>query len=267
MNSNSPFSLKNKQVFVTGGAGAGVGSGICQAVDDAGGSLIIGSTSLPRAQQAAKHYRDAFAVGGDVSNEADVEAMFETIEANVGPVDYLVNNAGIGLSKPVDESSSEDFDRICGVDLRGVWLMSRSYIRACLRDTRAGAILNISSVHAHSTMPRYSTYAGIKAGVEGFTRGIAVEYGPKRIRCNALSPGYVHAEQNLELIATWADDPAEWVKQHTSTQQALHHEIEAIDCGRAAVFLLSDASNCITGQVIYVDNGSTSMLYNSDFLK
>lgn len=257
----------DKLVFVTGGAGVGIGSGICQAVDEAGGSLIIGSTSLQRAEQAAKQYRNAFPVAGDVSKEADVEAMFEKIEKNVGPIDYLVNNAGIGLSKPVDTATSEDFDRICGVDFRGVWLMSRRYIRSCLNDTRAGAILNISSVHAHSTIPRYSTYAGIKAGVEGFTRGLAVEYGPKGIRCNALSPGYVHAEQNLELIATWAEDPAQWVKQHTTTQQALHYEIEAIDCGRAAVFLLSKASKCITGQVIYIDNGSTSMLYNSDFLK
>ncbi len=267
MHKESPFSLKNKRVFVTGGAGVGVGSGICQAVDEAGGSLVIGSTSLSRSETAASLYRDAFAVAGDVSVEADVESMFKTVEKEIGPIDYLVNNAGIGLSKAVDETTVDEFDQICGVDLRGLWLMSRAYIRACLRDSRPGAMVNISSVHAHSTMARYGTYAGIKAGVEGLTRGLAVEYGPKGIRCNALSPGYVHATQNLKLIATWTEDPMEWVKQHSNTQQALHHEIEAIDCGRTAVFLLSEASRCISGQALYVDNGSTAMLYNSDFLK
>lgn len=261
-----PFSLEGKSVFVTGAAGIGVGRGVCQAVEEAGGRLFIGSRSRESAEKACALYRDAHPVVGDVAVEAEVTRMFDELEARFGGVDHLVNNAGIGLSRPIAEAETQDFDRLCGTDLRGLWMMSRRYIQGCLRRKSPGSLVNISSVHAHSTMARYSTYAGIKAGVEGLTRGIAVECGPQHIRCNAISPGYVHAQQNLELIATWTDDPLGWLNNHTVNQQALPYEIEAVDCGRAVVFLLSDAARCITGQSLYVDNGMTAMLYNKDFV-
>jgi NAD(P)-dependent dehydrogenase (short-subunit alcohol dehydrogenase family) len=143
-----------------------------------------------------------------------------------------------------------------------VWVVSRIFARELINAGRCGAIVNVSSVHAHATMDRYAVYAAAKAGVEGLTRGMAVELGEYGIRCNAIAPGYVHAEQNLRLLRTLTDDPAGWAERHTSVEQPLPRLIEPIDCGQAAVFLLSEMSRCITGQTVRVDAGLTARLYN-----
>ena len=113
-------------------------------------------------------------------------------------------------------------------------------------------------------MPRYAIYAGAKAAVEGLTRGMAVELGPHGIRCNAIAPGYVHAEQNLALISTFSADPEAWVDRHTNLEQVLPRLIEPVDCGWSAVFLLSEMSRCVTGQTLVVDAGLTTSLYTRD---
>ena len=86
------------------------------------------------------------------------------------------------------------------------------------------------------------------------------------IRCNAIAPGYVHAEQNFDLIRTWTDDPQAWIRAHSVNQQALEFEIEPIDCGWVVAFLLSELARAITGQVIRVDAGMTALIYNKSFL-
>ena len=135
-----------------------------------------------------------------------------------------------------------------------------------MTESKSASIVNISSVHAHSTTARYALYASAKAGVEGLTRGLAVELGPMNIRCNAIAPGYVHAEQNFDLIRTWTDDPQAWIRAHSVNQQALEFEIEPIDCGWVVAFLLSELARAITGQVIRVDAGMTALIYNKSFL-
>ena len=94
---------------------------------------------------------------------------------------------------------------------------------------------------------------------------MAVELGKHNIRVNAVAPGYVHAEQNLELIKTFVDDPQAWINEHTTDYQNLPFEISAEDCGNVVGFLLSDFSKIITGQVIYTDNGTTNLLYSNSF--
>jgi enoyl-[acyl-carrier-protein] reductase (NADH) len=95
---------------------------------------------------------------------------------------------------------------------------------------------------------------------------MSIDYGSQDIRVNAIAPGYVHSDQNYELIATWSDDPVEWVKGHSRNQQCIEREVTPQECGYLAAFLMSDLAQTITGQVIRIDGGSTALLYNKDFL-
>ena len=263
----SPFSLEGKTILVTGAAGTGIGAGVCAAIVEAGGRVVVNARTQAAAEAAAARLpgNQLIAVG-DISSEANVLALFATLEDQGIVLDGLVNNAGVGLSTPSHLASSAQFDHLYGVDIRGLWLMTRGFVNQLLPAGRPGAVVNVSSVHAHSTIGQYALYAGVKGAVEAYTRGAAVELGPHGIRVNAISPGYVHAEQNNELIASWATDAAAWVHDHTHNQQALRREIRAIDCGRTTVFLLSEAACAITGQSLGVDAGSTCMIYPNDFV-
>jgi NAD(P)-dependent dehydrogenase (short-subunit alcohol dehydrogenase family) len=256
--------LTGKTVLVTGAGGSGVGFGVCRAVREAGGRLVVNELRPEDVEAAAETHGAEGAFAADISSAGQVEEMFARIAERFGKVDGLVNNAGVGLSRPAHEASPQEFDRLHGIDLRGLWLVSRAFARQALG--QGGAIVNVSSVHARATMNGYAIYAAAKAGVEGLTRGMAVELGAGGIRCNAIAPGYVHSRQNLELIANWSADPEGWVRDHTYEQQALPREIEPVDCGWATVFLLSERSRCITGQVLGVDAGMTAMLYNRGFV-
>ena len=241
-------SLKDKFILITGGGGTGVGAGVCEALAKMGSNLIINDIDPEKAREAAAKYPHAIAMAGDVSKPADVAQMYERISREVGPLYGLVNNAGIGLSKMSHRVDEAEFDRLYGIDVRAVWLMAKGFIQQALASRTIGHIVNVSSVHAHSTQSGYAIYSSAKSAVEGLTRGIALEIGRHKMRCNAIAPGYVHAEQNYELIKTWAEDPEAWVEGYKHNQQCLPYFINAIDCGYTAAFLLSDMSRAISGQ-------------------
>jgi NAD(P)-dependent dehydrogenase (short-subunit alcohol dehydrogenase family) len=259
-------SLKNRNILVTGGAGFGVGGGVCEAVVQAGGRLIINDLDGDAANAAVERFEGAIAIQGDIRDSAEVERIFNQIEAEVGVCHGLVNNAGVGLNRPAHEASEQEFDRIFGVNARGLWLVSRAFVAQLLEAEAVGHIVNVSSVHAIETNPGNAIYASTKAAVAGLTRGMALELGKHHIRVNAIAPGFVHSEQGLQIIRTWSDDPEKWVHDYRVNQQALPYFIDAVDCGNAAVFLLSDLSRSITGQTIYVDAGSTSMIFGNDVI-
>ena len=255
--------LKGKNILVTGGGGFGVGEGICNVLIASGARVIINERKREMADAAGKKHVKAFKVVADISNPTEVEDMFAFIEKEYGILDGLVNNAGIGLSKPAHEANQQEFDQLYGVDVRGVWMVSKLFVNQLLKNGLAGNIVNVSSVHAHSTIPGYAIYASAKSAVEGLTRGMAVELGGKNIRVNAIAPGYVHAEQNYELIRSWTENPEQWVEEYIFKEQVIHRKIQAEDCGYAVGFLLSDHSRCITGQTIYIDCGTTIKLLGS----
>lgn len=257
--------LDGKNILITGGGGTGVGFGVCEAVHRWGGRLLINDVDPEKAQAAASRYPEAIAIAGDVSQGEEVSRMFETLTQQCGPVHGLVNNAGVGLSKPTHEVEEAEFDRLYNIDVRAVWLMTRAFLRHAYAHRIQGHIVNVSSVHAHSTQSGYAIYSSAKNAVEAFTRGVALEIGRHGMRCNAIAPGYVHAEQNYDLIRHWAEDPAHWVEAYKINQQALPYFVDAVDCGHTVAFLLSDLSKAITGQTLYVDAGKTSLLFNRDF--
>ena len=193
--------------------------------------------------------------------------MFEVIKEKVGTVNGLVNNAGVGLSRFAHEASPAEFDNLYNIDIRAVWQVSKFFVNQLLDNKMTGNIVNVSSVHAFATQPRYALYCSVKSAVEGLTKGMAYELGHHNIRCNAIGPGLVKAEQNYDLIKTWADDPVQWETDFINYQQAMPKNIYPVDCGNTVAFLLSDYSAAITGQTIYVDAGTTIMIHNRDFIE
>jgi len=263
--------LHGQAVLITGSSGtAGVGIGVVEAVREAGGLPILNARAKEKLETALQRFPGAVGVVGDVSKPEDARRMIAEASQHLGMVHHLVNNAGIGLHCSPHECAEAEFDRLFGIDVRGLWLMTRAWLQHRLdgNDKVQGpaGLVNISSVHGERTMPGYAIYAGAKGAVEGLTRGLAVHYGPAGIRCNAVSPGYVHSDQNFELIANWADDPQDWVDRHTNEQQALPELIDPVDVGRVVTFLLSPSAAKMTGQVITVDAGLTKMLYPRSFV-
>lgn len=259
------INLKGKNILVTGGAGDGLGSGICEAVAEAGGRVIINDLDFELAKKAAKRFDKAFAVAGDVSKAEEVQQMFEITGERCGVVHGVVNNAGIGLGKYAMDAEETEVDHLYDVDVKGIWLVSRAFVKQLLDTHEVGHIVNISSVQAFNTMHRMALYAGAKSAVNGLTRGLAVELGQYKIRCNAVAPGYIHSSQSLNIIGKWTPDPSRWIEEHKSDHQCLDFFTTARDCGNVVAFLLSDLSRNITGQTIYVDNGTTNLLYNNRY--
>ena len=259
--------LQHLKVLVTGGGGYGVGAGVCEVLDAHGATLFINDLVTDKAEAAARRYRNAVAVPGDITKEEVLEKIFAVIVDCGGPANGLVNNAGVGLSRKAHEAESEEFDRLYNVDIRAVWQVSKYFVRHLLPTGQMGSIVNISSVHAFATQPGFAIYCSAKNAVEGLTKGMAYELGKDGIRVNALGPGLVHAEQNYDLIRTWSDDPDQYLLDFINYQQAIPKPIAPKDCGNVAAFLLSDLSASVTGQTIYVDAGTTIMLHNRDFIE
>ena len=261
----SNINLTRSTILVTGAASMGIGAGICRVLSDCGARLVINDITSHSVDKAVANYPNAVGFAADISSASAVDDLFADIKQQIGPITGLVNNAGVGLNRSSHEASEAEFDQLYNVDVRGLWMVSRAFVRQLLHTESIGSIVNISSVHAHSTNRGYAIYASAKAAVESLSRGMAVELGINKFRVNAVAPGYVSAEQNIDLIREWTDNPDWWIEQHTHDQQALRHEISSEDVGWVVAFLLSDLSRSITGQSIYVDNGMTAMLYNNSF--
>ena len=254
--------LRGKNVLVTGGS-SGIGQAIAVRFAEYGANVAINYLRRPEeahdteervhactARVKEMGVRDVL-VGGDVSQEEDVVRMVGEATAALGGVDILVNNAGIQISRPTEELSSADFDRVVAVNLRGAFLCAREAIRQFLGDEKAGAIVNVSSVHQLIPKPGYLGYSTSKGGMMNLTRTLALEYASRGIRVNGLGPGATVTPINR----AWIDDPAKraQVEAHIPMQRAG----EADEMAGVTCFLASDMAAYITGQTIFVDGGLT----------
>jgi glucose 1-dehydrogenase len=190
-------------------------------------------------------------VQGDVSQEDDVVTMVEHAVSELGGVDVLINNAGIQISRPSEELSSADFDKVLAVNIRGAFLCAREAIRHFLADGKPGVIINVSSVHQLIPKPDYLGYSVSKGGMQNLTRSLALEYAGRGIRVNGIGPGATVTPINR----AWIEDPVkrEMVESHIPMARAGTAE----EMGAVACFLASDDAAYITGQTIFVDGGLT----------
>jgi glucose 1-dehydrogenase len=254
--------LKGKNVLVTGGS-SGIGQAIAVRFAEYGANVAINYLRQPEEAHDTEEQvhacvsrvrqegvRDVL-VGGDVSNEDDVVRMVAEAAEGLGGLDVLVNNAGIQISRPSDQLSSADFDKVIAVNLRGAFLCAREAIRHFLAEGKPGSIINISSVHQIIPKPDYLGYSASKGGMQNLTRTLALEYAGRGIRVNGIGPGATVTPINR----AWIDDPEKraQVEEHIPMRRAG----TADEMGAVAAFLASDDAGYITGQTIFVDGGLT----------
>ena len=254
--------LHGKNVLVTGGS-SGIGQAIAVRFAEYGANVAI---NYLRAREEAHDTEEQVhactarvrqmgvrevLVGGDVSDEDDVVRMVGEAVEGLGGIDVLVNNAGIQISRPTEELSSADFDRVLAVNLRGAFLCAREAIRQFLAEGKGGSVVNVSSVHQLIPKPGYLGYSTSKGGMMNLTRTLALEYAGRGIRVNGVGPGATVTPINR----AWIDDPVKraQVEEHIPMRRAG----EADEMAGVTAFLASDMAAYITGQTIFVDGGLT----------
>ena len=254
--------LKDKNVLVTGGS-SGIGQAIAVRFAEYGANVAINYLRRPEEAEETENQVHACVakvqqegvqdvlVRGDVSKEDDVVAMVRAAVDGLGGRDVLVNNAGIQISRPTEELSSEDFDKVLAVNLRGAFMCAREAIRHFLAEGKPGSIINVSSVHQLIPKPSYLGYSTSKGGMQNLTRTLALEYASRGIRVNGIGPGATVTPINR----AWIDDADKrrQVEEHIPMQRAG----DADEMAGVTAFLASDDAAYITGQTIFVDGGLT----------
>ena len=254
--------LEGKNVLVTGGS-SGIGQAIAVRFAEYGANVAINYLRQPEEAAGTEEQvqacvskvqregvRDVL-VRGDVSNEDDVVRMVAGAVEGLGGIDVLVNNAGIQISRPTEELSSADFDRVLAVNLRGSFMCAREAIRHFLAEDKPGSIVNISSVHQLIPKPGYLGYSTSKGGMQNLSRTLALEYAGRGIRVNGIGPGATVTPINR----AWIDDPAKrrQVEEHIPMRRAG----DADEMAGVTAFLASDDAAYVTGQTLFVDGGLT----------
>ena len=253
----SMFSLEGKVALITGGS-HGIGMGIAVAYARAGAKIVFNCSSEASRQRALAEYaRMEIPVHGyvcDVTDEAQVRDMMEKIKEEVGTVDILVNNAGIIKRIPMLEMSAEDFRRVVDVDLNAPFIMAKAVLPDMIAKGH-GKIINICSMMSELGRETVSAYAAAKGGLKMLTRNICSEYGKYNIQCNGIGPGYIATSQTAPLREIQPDGSRHPFDRFIISKTPAERWGEVEDLAGPAVFLASDASNFVNGQILYVDGG------------
>ena len=241
--------LKGKVAIVTGG-GAGIGGGISRVFGREGAAVVVAEIDPAIGEATAAGIRDA---GGtaifhrtDVSVDADIEAMIGRAAAEFGGLDVLVNNAGVGVGRTVEESSLEDWDRIIGINARATFLSMKHAIPH-LRARGGGSIVNIGSMFAVRAAPTYAVYHASKGAIRQMTKSTALAHAAEKIRVNAVHPGLIETPASTRDLT--AQDIA------AANIGPMGHWGQPEDIAYACLYLASDEARFVTGIDLSVDGG------------
>ena len=242
--------LKDKNVIITG-ASRGIGKGILELFVKNGANVAfsyIGDSDQAKSIEAdfSNHKQKVVSYMSDASNFEQSQKLIDDVLNDFGSIDVLVNNAGITIDNLLMRMSEEDFQRVIDVNLKSVFNTTKAILRTMLKQ-RSGSIINMSSVVGVKGNAGQSNYSASKAGMIGFTKSMALELGSRNIRCNCIAPGFIETEMteklNDDVVQTWRDSIP--LKRGGSTN----------DVANTALFLASDLSSYVTGQVINVCGG------------
>lgn len=251
------FSLVGKTAVVIGGSGV-LGGEMVKALAAAGADLaIFYNSNLEGANQKKEAVetcgKKALLCQADTRNIASLESAFNRVKREFGGVDILVNAPGVNSVTPVMEIGEEEWNRIMDINLKGVFFASRIAAAMMIETERQGSIINISSASSEIPLSKVFTYGISKAGMNNMTRFLAREWAPHGIRVNALLPGFFPAEQNRKILTK---ERTEAIFRHTPMSRFG----EPYELSGAVIWLASgNASSFVTGAVIPVDGGFTSM--------
>lgn len=248
------FNLTGKVALVTGGS-KGIGFGMAQALGHYGATLVISSRGTEEGEQAVSQLKeeniDATYIPCDVTKKEEVEQLVSHIAERFGSLDILVNNAGMNIRKPLVEVEESDWDTVLDVNLKGLFLVGQACAKQMIKQNY-GKIINISSILGSIGMPFQTSYAASKGGINQLTKVWAEELAPYNITVNAIGPGYI----KTPMTKDWLSDPERAEKIINSTM--IKRIGETSDLVGPVVFLASDTSGYVTGQVLNVDGGWTA---------
>ncbi len=248
----------NRIALVTGGArGIGAATAIRLAQDGIAVAVLDldRSDCLPVVAQIEGAGGTAMAVAADVSDEPSVQAAVAEVTADLGPPVILVNNAGILRDNLLFRMSVDEWDAVMSVHLRGAFLMTRA-VQSHMVAAKWGRIVNLSSTSALGNRGQVN-YAAAKAGLQGFTKTLALELGPFGVTANAVAPGFI-ATDMTRATAERMGVPFEEFEQAAVAQTAVRRMGQPEDVAHAVAFLVSDSASFISGQVLYVAGGPTT---------
>ena len=251
MTALAPGPLDGLTTLVTG-AGRGLGRGIATALSAAGADVILLGRSSSEIEEAAAEIRDGGGRGRAVTCDIGDTGRFATVLEEAGPVDVLVNNAGTNVPQPFAEVDRATFDRILDLNLRSAYFATQAVVRQMTARGTGGSIVNVSSQMGRVGAANRSVYCASKHAVEGMTKALAVELGPRRIRVNAVAPTYVETPMTAPFLA----DPQ--FRADALRRIPLGRFGSVQDVADAVVFLASPAAGLITGTSLLVDGGYTA---------
>ena len=245
--------LAGKVAIVTGG-GRGIGAGITRRFVEEGAKVPVVQRNPPPDAMTGD---GVLFVQADLSWPQDIANAVATVTERFGGLDILVNNAGIMFEKTVEEMTEQDWDRMMAINLKAPFLLTRAAMPH-LRRRGGGSIVNIGSIEGLGSNPGHPAYSASKAGIHGFTAAVAVDHGPEGIRCNAIAPGWINSDLSEIYIESMADSGR--VRRELLAMHPAGRLGEPRDVGNLAVWLASDESGFVTGQVYVIDGGRTKKL-------
>lgn len=247
--------LKGKVVIITGGA-SGLGKAMAERFGKEGAKVVINYHSDKHDhEEVLKQIRssggEAVAVQGDVSKEEEVKKIIAFAVEQFGSIDIMVNNAGVENEVPTEKLSLEDWNKVIDVNLTGMFLGSREAVKYMVENSIKGNIINISSVHDRIPWPHFVHYAASKGGVKMMSETMALEYAPRGIRINNISPGAIDTPINAEKFK----DPE--AKKGVLNLIPMGYIGKPEEIAACAAWLASSESSYVTGHTIYADGGMT----------
>ena len=241
--------LKDKVALITGAA-QGIGKAIALKLADSGADVVIVDMNLEKAQETAKEIegrgRRAIALKANVANLQETEAMIDETVAKLGAIHILVNNAGITRDALILRMKEEDWDAVISVNLKGVFNCTKAAVKHMVKQ-RYGRIINIASIVGEMGNAGQANYSASKAGVIALAKTVAREFASRNITCNAIAPGFIETAMTQAL--------SEKVREELAKQIPMARLGTPEDVAEGVLFLVSDSSNYITGQVLNINGG------------
>ncbi|MEV7391183.1 MULTISPECIES: SDR family oxidoreductase [unclassified Streptomyces] len=252
MTAHPLFDISGRTALVTGSS-RGIGHALARGLAEAGCTVVLNGRDPDRLAEAAAGIPGSHVAAFDVTDGPSVAAGIAEVEERVGPLDILVNNAGMQLRAPLLEFTDSDWHRILNTNLTSAFLVGREAARH-MTARGHGKIVNICSLQSEVVRPGIAPYAATKGALKMLTKGMCADWGPHGVQVNGLGPGYIETELTRPLVDD--EEFSAWVRRRTPAGRWGRTE----DLVGGVLFLASPAADFISGQVLYVDGGMTSVL-------